>query len=1360
MLLRKICAVIFLVLLSSLALSQANTSRYLINLVEYNGKYYAVDKSVISPTQVIEYDAELNFIRHIATPRPISNLNATSSALFASNHGYILKFDGSDFTEVFAPPALPGNEQFSGQGVANSKNNLWMVAKNRHEKYITYTLNAQGELVYTSPKFTPETQQNRFAYLGGHFRRLFHQPQAGELHFNSHQNGPYKLIIENNGNIVTRPTQSQLTGEIISLSANRNSAFTTTGKQISFFEEYFADRFRSTEKFRQINDLSNWFVVWRTQGNDNICELHSFTFANIHTCPSEITQHTPILAKNNRLFIGTTNTPVVFDLPSIESIDLPQSAEDASQYNTWAQEQIAVNKSATWAIGYNFGQNALIMQSPTSDEILQYSRANGVVADIKIGGEQIYIAYQNGLIETKAGLAGQQQKLVQLDKQIKAIAPTPHGLVVATNNQIYLVTPQKEIIATELYNQFGTELHYSASSDQLFASVHRFAHSNGSQIASFSITDTGLITTSKYSAPWHHAIEPFALADQGTTLAIRAGIINGDSLTFGSLLDSADTHLAWQDGYLIGEGYKGIRIFDTNTASYLAPVLSLGSTTSITGIYPTQAGTVFSYNTATGTAFSLLQLTGDTDKDGIPHAQDNCPNIANPAQANLDADAQGDACDTDQDGDGIADTTETLHGLDPRNSNDGSEDQDGDGHSNKFEYLHGSNLSDAASAPAKLSTLTIDLANPQTHPNGLSMHNWQAESEGVFTGAVSAALAGATIELKLYLEVGHIGFYVKNNRARPPELALNGNAHAFSVIDLDNKYDWQFYQAQIPEAGEYTIRIVNKQGTSKLSNIVFSPLPLTDLRFDQDKDGVLDWRDNCKWVHNPGQDGDSYSGYGEACEQDTDKDGAYDQLELAKGLNPNDRSDLNTDSDNDGVADSLEVQVNADHLDANSTPRLAQGLWMDYATGDYTTARQAIGYEVLSEGSVLLEDFENEHALMLRHEPATKPLSLLLETLAPAGTLHFEYKILQGESFKIGIANSDNNTQLNKTNNSEWQTASLSFSSPTTTLRLVIEVGDKQTYLPATLALRSIRYEEHDSDHDGVANSLDNCPDRPNQNQTDLDGDNIGDVCDLDKDGDGALDEIEARFGLDSNNPNDGLADFDGDGVSNADEIKSGSDINDASQAIPVYYNAELSDSIPLDQQVAMNEHPWLALEHSLGRILVSDKLAPGQMSTFSMRGYFAKGYKSFYCKLSEDASPAELRVEIGDGSQTPECTSDKWTFIVLPVHEGTSQITVKYAKSDNYLYPEENADLLERAMIYQVRYSQLQPVENMPSNLPTDAQVKEMLREQQRNNANQNTTQDAPKAKKKSGSFGFFSGLCLLGLLVSRKTKTAIQHP
>ncbi|MGK0362166.1 MAG: hypothetical protein ACI9U2_004486, partial [Bradymonadia bacterium] len=43
----------------------------------------------------------------------------------------------------------------------------------------------------------------------------------------------------------------------------------------------------------------------------------------------------------------------------------------------------------------------------------------------------------------------------------------------------------------------------------------------------------------------------------------------------------------------------------------------------------------------------------DRDGDGVPDDDDNCADIANASQSDLDDDGLGDACDDDRDGDGL-----------------------------------------------------------------------------------------------------------------------------------------------------------------------------------------------------------------------------------------------------------------------------------------------------------------------------------------------------------------------------------------------------------------------------------------------------------------------------------------------------------------------------------------------------------------------------------------------------------------------------------------------------------------------------------------------------------------------------------
>ncbi|SIR31742.1 thrombospondin type 3 repeat-containing protein [Maribacter ulvicola] len=87
-----------------------------------------------------------------------------------------------------------------------------------------------------------------------------------------------------------------------------------------------------------------------------------------------------------------------------------------------------------------------------------------------------------------------------------------------------------------------------------------------------------------------------------------------------------------------------------------------------------------------------------------------------------------------------------------------------------------------------------------------------------------------------------------------------------------------------------------------------------------------------------------------------------------------------------------------------------------------------------------------------------------------------------------------------------------------------------------------------DSDNDGIADSLDNCPSTSNTDQIDTDNDGKGDMCDTDDDNDGTLDSEDA-FPLD----NTENTDTDGDGTGdNADTDDDNDGTLDSEDAFPL----------------------------------------------------------------------------------------------------------------------------------------------------------------------------------------------------------------
>ncbi len=234
------------------------------------------------------------------------------------------------------------------------------------------------------------------------------------------------------------------------------------------------------------------------------------------------------------------------------------------------------------------------------------------------------------------------------------------------------------------------------------------------------------------------------------------------------------------------------------------------------------------------TDIGAFEMQPDSDGDGVPDINDNCPDTSNASQANFDGDAQGDACDADDDNDNVLDINDAFP-LDPNESldtdsdgigNNADNDDDNDNQTDADETTCGSNPLDASS---KSADNDVD--------NSPDCVDTDDDNDGV-TDAQDAFPFDA------------------NESVDTDNDGIGNNA------DADDDGDGQ------TDVDETTCGSNSLLASSKSLDTDGDNRP-NCVDTDDDNDGVLDTSDNCPLVVNPNQADFDLDGIGDTCDPQT-----------------------------------------------------------------------------------------------------------------------------------------------------------------------------------------------------------------------------------------------------------------------------------------------------------------------------------------------------------------------------------------------------------------------------------------------------------------------------------------------------------
>ncbi|MEK6282459.1 MAG: thrombospondin type 3 repeat-containing protein [Acidobacteriota bacterium] len=572
----------------------------------------------------------------------------------------------------------------------------------------------------------------------------------------------------------------------------------------------------------------------------------------------------------------------------------------------------------------------------------------------------------------------------------------------------------------------------------------------------------------------------------------------------------------------------------------------------------------------------------DTDSDGTPDSEDNCPNASNPDQADGDADGDGDVCDncrtlsnpdqSDRDGDGVGDTCDNC----PDNANPDQADTDADGTADACDICPSAFNADQADADADLVGDVCDNCQGTSNPDQAD-----ADADGVGDACDNCRDASNPDQSD------HDGDQIGDSC--DPDDDNDGVNDTADNCPLVSNAD------QIDTDGDGAGDVCDPDDDNDGVNDTTDNCPLfsnanqldTDgdgagdaCDSDDDNDGVADATDNCPLTLNADQVDTDSDGAGDACDPDDDNDGVNDTADncpLTSNANQIDTDGdsagdaCDSDDDNDGVADATDncpLTLNADQIDTDGdglgdacdTDDDNDGVADSSDNCSLTTNPDQADNDNDAIGDVCDADDDNDGVADTSDNCPREANSNQLDTDGDGAG-----NVCDSDDDNDGVSDGADNCSLVANSDQADTDADGAGNAcdsdddndgvPDGADNCPLTSNPDQTDTDADGAGNAC---DPDDDNDGIADGADNCPLTANSDQTDTDGDGRGDACDADDDADGIADTAD-NCPLVSNADQ---ADNDHDGAGDACDADDDNDtVPDASDNCPLSANTAQTDN-------------------------------------------------------------------------------------------------------------------------------------------------------------------------------------------------------